>query len=287
MARAELANQLLTWFGSAARNPRKATAFMPDAMSLGCAKDPACSGKAGGKSDAEIDKELSSGVEEEMKAEKTSEEDLIDKSFGHQVIRHETPPIDIRNHDDLSYMQFKDMGNETPGGDIMGQTAWQKWKHNARPMKGPSVPPEEDWYLGAKLGEMARPLIMGEGKVGYLNQAPVPMSPSEDLLTLMAEAGVGSRRARHAAMYAKMSVGQAEELFRLAQRRARQIFHDPPISVRPGADVYPFYSATSPVTVALATPPSLDRYRHLPDSRQLARSASSRRIAGLRQSGFL
>merc|ERR1719215_1200152 len=101
---------------------------------------------------------------------------------------------------------------------------------------------------------------MAEGKVGYLNQAPVPMSPSEDLLTLMSEAGVGSKRARHAAMYAKMSVAQAEELFRLAQRRARQIFHDPPISVRPGADVFPFYSAASPVHVALVTSCSLPRW---------------------------
>jgi len=64
------------------------------------------------------------------------------------------------------------------------------------------VPPEEDWYAGARLGEYAKPLIMGEHKVGYLNQAPVPMSQSEDLLTLVSESGVGSRRARHA-YYAK------------------------------------------------------------------------------------
>merc|ERR1711924_62817 len=108
----------------------------------------------------------------------------------------------------------------------------------------------------------------GEGKVGYLNQAPVPMSASEDLLTLMSEAGVGSRRARHAALYAKQSVGQAEEFFRLAQRRARQILRDPPITVRPGGDVYPLYSASMPVDFLLPVGAEVDSKRFQGSERQ-------------------
>lgn len=203
--------------------------------------------------------------ERQFSEAKTTGDDVIDSAFGHQVVLHDTPPIDVRKHSEPSEKELMALGAETPGGDVMGQTAWQKWRVNARgghKFGGVSVPPEEDWYLGAKLGEYARPLIMGEGKVGYLNQAPVPMSPSEDLLTLMSEAGVGSRRARHAAMYAKMSAAQAEEFFRLAQRRARQIFHDPPISVRPGGDVFPFYSAASPVHAALVAPRVLLNRRH-------------------------
>lgn len=279
MPRATLTSDLLELFGITFQPAHTATAFTGEALP---------------ENDADIAHKLE-GVDKEMEKEGTSEEDIIDSSFGHSVIQHDPPPLDIRKHSDLDYSQMVQLGSETPGGDVMGQTVWQKWRHNARIGKGVSVPPEEDWYGGAKLGEMARPLIMGEGKVGYLNQAPVPMSPSEDLLTLMAEAGVGSRRARHAAMYAKMSVGQAEEFFRLAQRRARQMFHDPTVSVRPGADVFPFYSAASPVFVALAAPhlcPS--RCRHLVARNGVLRprkpadaAAVARRSLELRQISFL
>merc|ERR1719218_280840 len=81
------------------------------------------------------------------------------------------------------------------------------------------------------------------------------MSQSEDLLTLVSESGVGSRRARHAAMYAKQSAGQAEEFFRLAQRRLRQVLRDPPLTVTPGADVYPMYAAEAPLLLAIPRPP--------------------------------
>jgi len=197
------------------------------------------------------------GIGKDMEQSGTSEEGIIQTSYGRKVIRSGLPVFDLREHDDVGMLENLEMKNRYPGGDVMHQLMWAKWKGVGT--MSPTVPPEEDWYAGARLGEYARPLIMGPERVGYLNQAPVPMSPSEDLLTLVSEAGVGSRRATNAAVYAKQSAGQAMEFFRLAQRRARQIFHDPPVSVRPGGDVWPFYSASSPVL--LAPPPRCRRSR--------------------------
>merc|ERR1712139_447431 len=167
------------------------------------------------------------------------------------------PPIDVRQHDEIKSGEYVEMKSKYPGGDVMNQAMYEKWRYYSRLGTGVQVPPEEDWYAGARLGEYGRPLVMSENKVGYLNQAPVPMSNTEDLLTLVSESGVGSRRARHAALYAKASAGQAEEFFRLAQRRLRQVLRDPPMTVTPGADVYPMYAASAPALLALAAPPPL------------------------------
>merc|ERR1719221_1853200 len=99
------------------------------------------------------------------------------------------------------------------------------------------------------------------------------MSQSEDLFTLISESGVSSRRSRNAAIYAKQSAGQAMEFFRLAQRRARQIFHDPPVSVLPGADVYPMYSVTAPVVLV---PPPPKPHRSFRPRRALRKRQSIR-----------
>jgi hypothetical protein len=210
------------------------------------------------KSDEDIAEELK-GVDQDLKQAGTSDDALIDlnTAFGHKVIRNSLPPIDTREHDKFTAGEYFEMGSKYPGGDMMNQLGFFKWKHPMKLGTNVSVPPEEDWYSGARLGEYGRPLVMAEGKVGYLNQAPVPMSETEDFLTLAAESGVGSRRARNAALYARASAGQAEEFYRLAQRRMRQVLRDPILTVRPGADVYPLYSASMPVALAVPAPPQL------------------------------
>lgn len=246
MSRGALATELLEQFGAISRPPLLATAFVGTPGAPG--------GGYGAKSDEAIAEKLA-GVDKDIAQDGNKEDDIINSAFGNKVIKNGLPEIDVRNHKDIKMTEYMEMGTKYPGGDVMGQLPWQKWRYFNKLKTGVSVPPEEDWYAGARLGEYAKPLIMGENKVGYLNQAPVPMSQSEDLLTLVSESGVGSRRARHAALYAKASAAQADEFFRLAQRRARQIFHDPPLSVTPGADVFPLYSAAAPALLALAAPP--------------------------------
>lgn len=210
---------------------------------------------------------LQSSAADPVPQETDMPEDIIGDAFGKRVLNNALPVIDLRKHNEFEPGEMMTMGSAYPGGDVMNQTMWSKWR-DANSICHPwstdctNIPPEEDWYAGARLGEYARPLIMGENKVGYLNQAPVPMSQSEDLFTLVSESGVGSRRARHAALYAKQSAGQAEEFFRLAQRRLRQVLRDPPLTVRPGADVYPLYSAAAPALLSLVTPPyDAEHYR--------------------------
>lgn len=282
MVRVQLAKDFLEWCGldCAPTHKHLQTAFADSPTGSWLGAPP---GMPKDHSDAEIEQKLG-GVDKDLKDMGTSEDEVIDTAFGHQVISHEDPKLDLRKHDELTASETRVPGFENPGGDVMGQLAMQKWVASAPPADAANVPKEEDWYMGAKLGEMARPLIMGEGKVGYLNQAPVPMSPSEDLLTLVGESGVGSRRARHAAEYAKMSSLQALEFFRLAQRRARQIFHDPPVNVRPGADVFPLYSASSPAFLALAAPPVTRRSQ---SQCLVSSSAPPKRAKRNRSDGFL
>lgn len=208
-------------------------------------------------SNDELDKDLEKdgGVDKSLDDSGATEDDVLATAKPPQIIRDALPRIDLRKHDKLSYKDLFTMKSKYPGGDIMHQGMFEKWRQYSTTGATVQVPPEEDWYAGARLGEYARPLIMDENKVGYLNQAPVPMSQSEDLLTIISEAGVGSRRARHAALYAKASAGQAEEFFRLAQRRLRQVLRDPPLTVAPGGDVYPMYAAAAPALLALAAPP--------------------------------
>jgi hypothetical protein len=235
------------------------------------------------------------GVSKDIKQSGTDEDAMMLQAFGKKIMRNGLPVIDTRKHDDIKMTEWATMNNRYPGGDVMYQSMWSKWRNMGAMLgKGPTLsgqyPPEEDWYSGARLGEYARPLVMGPGKVGYLNQAPVPMSQSEDLLTLVSEAGVGSRRSRNAAIYAKQSAGQAMEFFRLAQRRARQIFHDPPVSVLPGADIWPMYSASVPV-VLVPPPPKPHRFprprRALRKRQTLRWSNPCSRCARLTAASFL
>jgi len=254
MSRGVLANELLELLGVGPRQPRSIGTAFTEGPSIPAAPEVPVFKPS--ESDEAMVKDLQ-GVDKDIEKSGSSEEEIIGTSFGHKVIRNGLPELDERRHDDIGKLDYFTMGSKYPGGDVMGQLPWQKWKHFSLTGTGVSVPPEEDWYAGARLGEYAKPLIMDEEKVGYLNQAPVPMSQSEDLLTLVSESGVGSRRARHAALYAKASAGQAEELFRLAQRRMRQVLRDPPLSVFPGGDVYPFYSASMPVLLVVPSPPRL------------------------------
>mmetsp|Transcript_616 Transcript_616/g.1044 ORF Transcript_616/g.1044 Transcript_616/m.1044 type:complete len:286 (-) Transcript_616:2-859(-) len=173
----------------------------------------------------------------------------------HQVINPELPKNDHRPNTKFDRKETKTIISNYPGGDVMTQGMWKKMLKYAR-MGNLAPPKEEDWYGGARLGEYARPLIMGPEEVGYLPMAPVPFSSSEDLLAQIAQSGVQARTARHAALYAKTAVKQAEEFFHLARRRARQIFRPPLLTVMPGGDVFPNYSACSPAWLALAPPPS-------------------------------
>lgn len=249
-----LVNELFEHLGAVPRrrdvSRGSQTAFTASGQSPGVPPDEKIS-----ESDEAIANKLE-GIDKTIEEGKTTEDEIINSSFGHKVIKLGLPKFDTRNHDEVGPLEFAEMGSKYPGGDVMSQSMWQKWKAVTKQIRG--IPAEEDTYAGARLGEYARPVadMEDEEENGSLNEAPVPMSQAQDMLTLVSESGVGSRRARHAAMYAKQTAKQAEEFFRLAQRRARQIFHDPPVTVLPGADVYPFYSAASPAMLAVAGPPS-------------------------------
>lgn len=199
-----------------------------------------------------------SGAVETVEKEGELSEDEIMKSGVKDVLNRELPHNDHRTYDKFKRSEIKAMVTNYPGGDIMNQTMWRKMVKNSL-MGNVAPPPEEEWYLGARLGEYAKPLVMGDDKVGYLPMAPVPFSASEDLLAQIAQSGVQARAARHAAMYAKAATKQAEEFFQLARRRAKQILRPPLMTVLPGADVFPFYSASSPAFLALA-PQAIQRH---------------------------
>merc|ERR1712048_406174 len=48
----------------------------------------------------------------------------------------------------------------------------------------------------------------------------------------------------HAATYAKSNADKANQFFRIAMRKAKNLLRDPPILVNPTADVFPLYSAS-------------------------------------------
>ena len=94
---------------------------------------------------------------------------------------------------------------------------------------------QERFYKGPRLGEYARPLVMNRNVLGYLNQSPVPLSSSEDELTLLSQSHGGALRARAHAEYAAQAAAKAQEFYRLAKQRARALFlPEPPISVTLG-----------------------------------------------------
>eukprot|EP00929_Paragymnodinium_shiwhaense_P107274 TRINITY_DN73362_c0_g1_i1.p1 TRINITY_DN73362_c0_g1~~TRINITY_DN73362_c0_g1_i1.p1 ORF type:complete len:256 (+),score=41.15 TRINITY_DN73362_c0_g1_i1:119-886(+) len=128
-----------------------------------------------------------------------------------------------------------------PGGDVMNQTLWKKFGGK----KG-SWPQEELHYRGARLGEYARPTIMNKNLVGYLGSAPVPLSASDDELALMAQSSAAAKRAMSAAIYAQTAAAKADRFAKLGFVKLHRLLQDPPISVRPTADVFPFYSAALP-----------------------------------------
>lgn len=131
------------------------------------------------------------------------------------------------------------MGTNFPGGDVMYQSLWRK---NGGDLN--LWPKEERFYKGPRLGEYSRPIIVNRNVLGYLNQSPVPLSAAEDELSLVAHSNSAARRARAHAEYARQAAEKAEAFYELAKRRARALFlPDPPISVKPTADVYPMYSA--------------------------------------------
>eukprot|EP00405_Crypthecodinium_cohnii_P044013 CAMPEP_0206580192 /NCGR_PEP_ID=MMETSP0325_2-20121206/33004_1 /ASSEMBLY_ACC=CAM_ASM_000347 /TAXON_ID=2866 /ORGANISM="Crypthecodinium cohnii, Strain Seligo" /LENGTH=255 /DNA_ID=CAMNT_0054086159 /DNA_START=21 /DNA_END=788 /DNA_ORIENTATION=+ len=132
-------------------------------------------------------------------------------------------------------------GNVWPGGDVMGQSPYRMWW-----LDKDMWPPEERYYKGARLGEYARPPITNENVVGFPLRAPVPLSQSEDELTLAAEASAESKTAREAAVYAVSAANKADAFYRLAMRKVKRLLRDPPLSVRPTADVFPLYSAAVP-----------------------------------------
>ena len=139
------------------------------------------------------------------------------------------------------------MGTNFPGGDVMHQSLWRK---NGADFN--LWPKEERFYKGPRLGEYARPLVMNRNVLGYMNQAPVPLSAAEDELTLVAHASSAARRARAHAEYAQQASEKAEAFYKAAKARARALFYpDPPISVKPTADVYPMYSA-GPTSISAA-----------------------------------
>jgi len=114
----------------------------------------------------------------------------------------ELPKIDMEGPQGMSEQAL--MGTSWPGGDVMHQSLWRKF--------GPDLhfwSPEEKAYKGARVGEYARPLIMEANKLGYPNKAIVPFGASEDILGLVAQAGVAARRSRHAAVYASAQLQRA------------------------------------------------------------------------------
>ncbi|CAJ1362159.1 unnamed protein product [Effrenium voratum] len=147
------------------------------------------------------------------------------------------PPVKLGVKQD--FRSIAGMGVNFPGGDVMYQSLWRK---NGGDLN--LWPKEERYYKGPRLGEYARPIIMNRNVLGYLNQAPVPLSAAEDELSLVAEASGGARRAKAHALYAQQAAEKARAFYKLAKARARALFlPDPPISVKPTADVYPMYSA--------------------------------------------
>ena len=156
------------------------------------------------------------------------------------------------------FKSISGMGTNYPGGDVMNQSLWRK---NGGDLN--LWPKEERFYKGPRLGEYSRPIVVNRNVLGYLNQAPVPLSAAEDELTLVAHSNSAARRARAHAEYARQAAEKAEVFYNLAKQRARALFlPEPPISVKPTADVYPMYSASfcqSAAILALASPGCMDR----------------------------
>ena len=184
--------------------------------------------------------------------------------------------------------QFSDiaaMGTSYPGGDVMYQSLWRK---NGGDLN--LWPKEERFYKGPRLGEYARPLVMNRNVLGYMNQSPVPLSAAEDELTLVAHASSASKRARAHAEYARQAAEKAEAFYKAAKARARALFlPDPPLSVKPTADVYPMYSAgpmAYPVS-AVSASASLVMAGFLHDAGSPSKLDNASQFLALRSAGAL
>ena len=175
----------------------------------------------------------------------------VPTSFEGSVDLLELPKVkkDVRQE----FADISAMGTNFPGGDVMYQSLWRK---NGGDLN--LWPKEERFYKGPRLGEYARPLVMNRNVLGYMNQAPVPVSPAEDELTLVAHASSAAKRARAHAEYAQQAAEKAQAFYKAAKSRARALFiPDPPISVKPTADVYPMYSAGPMAPMAASVSASL------------------------------
>lgn len=133
-------------------------------------------------------------------------------------------------------------GIKYPGGDVMGQSrykAFNTWKK--------FWPKEDVYYQGARLGEYNRPNVFAPNAIGPLASAPVPIDKSEDELRLIWQSGSAAARARHAAWYSQKMTAEARRFFALAQKKVKDVVNvELPVTVVPGADVFPLYSASAP-----------------------------------------
>mmetsp|Transcript_7677 Transcript_7677/g.16992 ORF Transcript_7677/g.16992 Transcript_7677/m.16992 type:complete len:219 (+) Transcript_7677:70-726(+) len=166
---------------------------------------------------------------------------LLDKLSVNEYWRHRYPEIGSGPRPDLWAVIRRRkgrLGERDPGGDVMYQLLWHKFKH-----KTGSWPKEEKYYEGARLGEYAKPPVLEENKLGGLPLATLPFSESEDVLALIAQARGASARARHAATYAVNTTAQAKQFYSLARAKLRMVFPEPITYVAPTANVFPMYSA--------------------------------------------
>lgn len=152
---------------------------------------------------------------------------------------------------------FCKMRDQWPGGDVMNQGLWRKYNRDLSDTTTFRWPPEEKHYKGARLGEYSKPLIINENLLGFMNKAPVPLSESEDEMTLMAQASAASRRAMQAAVYSAAASDKAKQFYLLALMKAKALFRDPPVYVRPTADIFPLYSASTQAIEFLSSVGSL------------------------------
>eukprot|EP00927_Polykrikos_kofoidii_P042797 TRINITY_DN36850_c0_g1_i1.p1 TRINITY_DN36850_c0_g1~~TRINITY_DN36850_c0_g1_i1.p1 ORF type:complete len:243 (+),score=28.82 TRINITY_DN36850_c0_g1_i1:137-865(+) len=139
------------------------------------------------------------------------------------------------------------MGSTYPGGDVAHQSLSKKLGRLPS-----SMPISNQAVSGALLGEASQPNVAEKDVMAYLQSGLAPPSASEDELAFVAQAGEAARRAKHAAVYARVTADQANKFMQAAATRAAELLRDPPISVLPTADIFPFYSASMSMWCVIA-----------------------------------
>lgn len=106
------------------------------------------------------------------------------------------------------------------------------------------------------LGETFVHELRSDQQVGHDPPAValVPASARNDALDLVTQANTAAQRSQREAAYAASAAEIARRFYRLAAREAKTIWHDPPISVAPTADVFPFYSAVASPVLSVLVP---------------------------------